>query len=134
MTFASFDDVQKRFHRELEDVDRPLIEARLQDAEGKIRVRVKDLDEKVVLDPLYMGIVVRVCADAVIRLIKNPDGYVQETDGNYTYMLSQQLAEGKLSIDPDEWRDLGVTRSVGVIHSVPLLATERSAIESPGSW
>lgn len=133
MSFASFDDVQERFHRELEDVDRVLIETRLKDAEGKIRRRVRDLDDKV-LDPEYMALVVRICADAVIRLIKNPDGYVQETDGNYTYMLSQQLAEGRLRIEQDEWNDLGVSRSVGVVHVSPMLPGELMSNESTGSW
>lgn len=133
MSYASFDDVQERFHRELEDVDRVLIETRLKDAEGKIRRRVRDLDDKV-LDPEYMALVVRTCADAVIRLIKNPDGYVQETDGNYTYMLSQQLAEGRLRIEQDEWNDLGVSRSVGVVHVSPMLPGELMSNESTGSW
>lgn len=133
MSYASFDDVQERFHRELEDVDRVLIETRLKDAEGKIRRRVRDLDDKV-LDPEYMALVVRICADAVIRLIKNPDGYVQETDGNYTYMLSQQLAEGRLRIEQDEWNDLGVSRSVGVVHVSPMLPGELMSNESTGSW
>lgn len=133
MSYASFDDVQERFHRELEDVDRVLVETRLKDAEGKIRRRIRDLDEKI-LDPEYMALVVRICADAVIRLIKNPDGYVQETDGNYTYMLSQQLAEGSLRIEPDEWSDLGVSRSVGVIHVSPMLPGEMIPNESTGSW
>lgn len=133
MSYASFDDVQERFHRELEDVDRVLIETRLKDAEGKIRRRVRDLDDKV-LDLEYMALVVRICADAVIRLIKNPDGYVQETDGNYTYMLSQQLAEGRLRIEQDEWNDLGVSRSVGVVHVSPMLPGELMSNESTGSW
>lgn len=133
MSYASFDDVQERFHRELEDVDRVLIETRLKDAEGKIRRRVRDLDDKV-LDPEYMALVVRICADSVIRLIKNPDGYVQETDGNYTYMLSQQLAEGRLRIEQDEWNDLGVSRSVGVVHVSPMLPGELMSNESTGSW
>ena len=121
MTLAKFEDVQSRFHRGIEEELRQLVETRLQDAEVKIRRRIKDLDERIFKDSYLEDVVVRVCADAVIRLIKNPDGFVQETDGNYTYMLSQALAEGDLTISSEEWADLGVRKGIGVFHVIPQL-------------
>lgn len=121
MSLAKFEDVQSRYHRDIEEELRQLVETRLQDAEVKIRRRIKDLDEKIFKDSYLEDVVVRVCADAVIRLIKNPDGYVQETDGNYTYMLSQALTEGNLTISSDEWGDLGVRKGIGVFHVIPQL-------------
>lgn len=121
MALAKFEDVQSRFHRGIEEELRQLVETRLQDAEVKIRRRIKDLDEKIFKDSYLEDVVVRVCADAVIRLIKNPDGFVQETDGNYTYMLSQALAEGDLTISSEEWADLGVRKGIGVFHVIPQL-------------
>lgn len=121
MSFASVEDVEVRFFRGLEPEERPLVEARLEDAEQKLRARIPDLDSRVENDPVFASIVVRVCADAVIRLVRNPEGYVQETDGNYTYMLSQAHADGRLSFTPDEWLDLGVRRGAGVVHVMPRL-------------
>ena len=121
MAYATFEDVQLRFFRELTPEELPLVEQRLQDAENRIRRRVRDLDSRVMDDPAYEDIVRQVCADAVIRLVRNPEGYIQETDGNYTYQLSQASADGRLTILPEEWADLGVRKSVGVVHNLPRL-------------
>ena len=37
-------------------------------------------------------------SDVVLRLVRNPEGYLSETDGDYTYMLRQDLASGKVSL------------------------------------
>ena len=121
MAYASFEDVEVRFFRELTEEERPLVEARVRDAEAKIRLRIPDLDARVAERPELADVVARVCADAVIRLVRNPEGYVQETDGNYTYMLAQSHADGKLSITPDEWEDLGIRSGVNVYHVIPQL-------------
>lgn len=121
MSYATFEDVEVRFFRDLLPEERDLVEARLDDAEGKIRSRIRNLDQKVLENPDYLNTVVRVCVDAVIRLIRNPEGFVQETDGNYTYMLSASSADGRLTILNEEWQDLGVRKSVGVVHTIPLL-------------
>lgn len=120
MGLATFEDVQNRFHRELEPEDRRLIETRLHDAEIKIRRKIQDLDFQLAEDPLLEDTVVRICAEAVLRLIRNPDGYVQETDGDYTYMRQQRLEEGKLTITAEEWADLGISKKISVIHMAPM--------------
>lgn len=124
MSIATFDDVQDRFHRELAEEDRRLVETRLSDAEGKIRAKIPDLEYRLSTEPGLEDIVKRICADAVLRLIRNPEGYVQETDGAYTYMLSQTLAEGKLIIEKDEWADLGIRTKVVTIHMNPARARQ----------
>lgn len=121
MSYATFEDVEVRFFRDLLPEERDLVEARLDDAEGKIRSRIRNLDQKVLENPDYLNTVVRVCVDAVIRLIRNPEGFVQETDGNYTYMLSASNADGRLTILTEEWQDLGIRKSLGVVHTIPLL-------------
>lgn len=121
MAFASVEDVEVRFFRELSLEERPLVEQRLNDAEARIRSRIPNLDERVVLDPSFLATVVQVCSDAVIRLVRNPEGYVQETDGNYTYMLSHASADGRLTILPEEWEALGARQGVRVVHTIPRL-------------
>lgn len=121
MALATFEDVQLRFYRELTEDEVPLVEQRLSDAENRIRRRIPDFDTRLIGEPGFRETVVQVCSDAVIRLVRNPEGYVQETDGNYTYMLSQASADGRLTILPEEWSDLGVSKKVGVIHAAPML-------------
>lgn len=121
MAYATFEDVQLRFFRELTPEEVPLVEQRLEDVENKIRRRITDLDERISLEPEYEDVVRQVCADAVIRLVRNPEGYVQETDGNYAYQLSHSSADGRLTILPEEWADLGVRKAIAVIHNLPQL-------------
>ena len=49
-------------------------------------------------------------ADSVLRLVRNPEGYLSETDGTYTYQLQTDLSGGRLQILDDEWTVLGVYR------------------------
>lgn len=126
MTLATFDDVQARFYRELDPEDRQLIETRLGDAERMIRRKVPDLDWRIEEDPLLGETVIQICADAVIRLIQNPEGFVQETDGGYTYMRAQSLAEGRLFITREEWADLGIRKKVSIIHIEPMRGRPRT--------
>lgn len=124
MAYAQFEDVQARYHLPIEDSLRTLIEARLGDAEGKIRSRIPDLDAKVASGEIPEATVVRVAADAVIRLVRNPDGYVSETDGNYTYQLAYDSGGSDLVIPAEDWLDLGVRKGIRVIHPGPLLPWE----------
>lgn len=111
MAHASASDVVVRWGKaEVEQEILDLIDVRLDDVERQIRKRIPDLDTQVA-DADYLADVKQVEADAVLRLVRNPDGYLSETDGNYTYMLRQDLSTGKLELLPEEWDTLGVTRS-----------------------
>jgi hypothetical protein len=51
-----------------------------------------------------------VIAEAVLRVLRNPDGYTNETEGNYSYGLNKQVASGYLMFTRDNISDLiGVT-------------------------
>ncbi len=108
MAAASVEDVQRRFVRPLEDQERVVVAQRLDDAEELIRARV---------DPASVApaVLAMVEAEMVLRLIRNPDGYSQETDGNYSYSVSALVASGRLEVLPDEWRLLGVRTGVGMV-------------------
>jgi len=109
-TIASAQDVENRWVRELSDEETTLVETRLADAERMIRRRVQDLDAKISAGDIDEEDVKQVEAEAVLRLLRNPEGFTQESDGNYTYQLSQRLASGRLEILDEEWEMLGVPR------------------------
>lgn len=111
MAYATPADVAVRWGRELSPEESALIGVRLADVERMILRRVPDLAAKIAAGTVLEDDVVQVEADAVLRLVRNPDGYVSETDGDYTYMLAQDSAPGRLSILPEEWELLGVTAS-----------------------
>jgi hypothetical protein len=111
MAFASVDDVAVRWSRDLSCEERELVSVRLEDVERLIRRRVPTLDDRLAAGSIDVEDLIQVEADAVLRLCRNPEGYVSETDGNYTYQLSKDLATGKLSLTSDEWAMLGVYRN-----------------------
>lgn len=117
-TIATAADVAGRWGKELTTEETALVVLRLGDVERRIRRRMKDLDDRITAGTTDVEDVKQVESDAVLRLVRNPDGYLSETDGNYTYMLSAENARGKLEILPEEWALLGWRRT-GMMTLVP---------------
>lgn len=111
MAYATSENVSVRWAREPSDEESALIEVRLDDVERMIRRRIPDLDDQITAETIDIDDLIQVEAESVLRLVRNPDGYVSESDGNYTYMLRQDMASGRLEILPHEWEMLGVVRS-----------------------
>ncbi|MCO5595391.1 hypothetical protein L7F22_049433 [Adiantum nelumboides] len=95
------------------------IEIRLDDVEALIKVRIPDLEDKVSSGAINLSLVILVESEAVLRLLRNPDGYIQETDGNYSYTLSAAVASGRLEIREDEWSLLGVQSGLMILSPMP---------------
>lgn len=113
MALAIPNDVQSRHLGEPLDADAlAVIGVRLGDVERMLKNRISDLLTKAAADPEYTENVKYVESEAVLRLIRNPDGFTQETDGNYSYMVSQKVASGRLEILDTEWQLLGLKRGV----------------------
>ena len=115
MAYATPTDVQARLGRTLDTSETQVVQARLNDAELIIRSRITDLDQKIIDGVILEAAVVMVEAEMVLRLVRNPDGYTSETDGNYTYQLSTEVASGRLSVMPNEWALLGIRGGVYTI-------------------
>lgn len=115
MAYASPDDIAERLGRDLDESETRIVTTRLEDAEELILARIPDLPQQITDGKIRERLVVMVEAEAVMRLIKNPEGYTQETDGNYSYSISSRVASGRLSIEPDEWSLLGIRASVALI-------------------
>ena len=111
MAYASASDVTARWARTPTDEEQTLIEVRLEDAERLIKRRIPDLDDKVTDGSVLEDDVIQVEAEAVLRLVRNPEGYLSETDGNYTYMLRSDIATGRLEILAEEWEILGLRKA-----------------------
>lgn len=110
MAFATADDVVTLWAKEPEPEVMTLIDRRLNQVERMIRRRIPDLDLKVQSSATFEADLIDIEADAVLRLVRNPEGYMSETDGTYTYQLQQDLSVGKLEVLDDEWTILGVNR------------------------
>lgn len=103
MAYATVADVETRLGRDLTDEEEAQVTELLEDVETLIKTRIPDLDAKVADGTIPERLVVMVEVNAVIRVLRNPDAYVSETDGNYSYTRSQDGSSGYLNILPIEW-------------------------------
>lgn len=115
MAYATPADVEARLGRELDEAETLVVQTRLDDAELILKSRIPDLDQKIVEGVISEDAVVMVESEMVLRLVRNPEGYTSETDGNYSYQISAEVASGKLSVLPYEWGLLGIRGGVYTI-------------------
>ena len=121
MPFATADDVRELIPREsLSTEETAMVERRIARAERIIRKRIPDLDDRILDGTLSDQDVGDVVIEAVLRVVRNPDGYTQEVDGNYSYILSSEN-NGKLFITDEEWEELGVKARSGIAWMVPTI-------------
>lgn len=114
MSYATPADVQVRMP-EGTSIDTAYVQALLDDAELLIKSKIPDLDTRVATGDILVDLVVMVEANMVMRVIRNPDGFVQETDGNYSYSISYAVASGLLEVTDKEWGLLGLQTGIGLI-------------------
>ncbi|ASU81409.1 hypothetical protein CDO52_00200 [Nocardiopsis gilva YIM 90087] len=129
MALATAADVQARLNRPLTAEEEQLAQTLLDDIESRIRARIPDLDERVAKDTNFRALVVQVEANAVLRVLRNPEGYRQETEGNYSYSLSAAVASGHLFVMDSEWDLLGASRGAFTI-TPHLQATRRPPLNA----
>lgn len=104
MTYATVEDVATRLGRPIsDDAERAQVGAWLEDIEQIIRGRLPDLDERVASGKPSEVVVTMLEANAVMRLVRNPDGKIQERIDDYSYGLNQTTARGYLYLTDDEW-------------------------------
>lgn len=85
----------------------PFIKAKIAQAVGRLQARYgtriqERLDSGLLTEDLYKGTI----AEAVLRILRNPDGYKMEQSGNYQYQLNSAVASGFLWFTGDNLIDL----------------------------
>lgn len=115
MAIATIDDVQDRASWELSEDERRLSGTLLRDVEAILVSRLPRLPDRAARSEPYRDLVVQVEANAVLRVLRNPEGYRQEAEGNYSYSLSAAVASGRLWILDDEWAMLGGRRGASTV-------------------
>jgi len=130
MAYATADDVAELLGRELTEAEAVIVERRLEYVEDVILTRIPDLAAKIAETPRLGRLLTMVEVDAILRLIKNPEGYTAETDGNYSYQIDGRVASGRISLLPEEWQLLGVRTAMFVLSpKVSLGRTEEGAVD-----
>lgn len=104
MTYAVIADVSTRLGRPIVDaLEVAQVNAWLGDVEALILARIPNLAEFVTAGDPTADLVKSVEANAVIRKIKNPNGYVSEGVDDYNYRLNENARKGDLFLTDDEW-------------------------------
>src|SRR3954454_18381759 len=111
MTYAKVADVQAIYGKSLSTEETALVERRLAQVDRKILRRIPDLDDQITAGTIDQADVVDIEAEAVLRVIRNPDGLFSEQDGSYGYQLSREAADNSLRIPAEEWERLGIKPS-----------------------
>ena len=107
MPFATAEDVRVLIPRdELSPEEGAMIEKRIAKVERMIRRRLPDLDTRIADGRLTDEDVHDVVVESVLRVVRNPEGYSTEIDGNYSYTLRPDF-DGQLHITDEEWESLG---------------------------
>jgi len=134
VSVATVEDVQKWLNRPLTAEERDWAKTLLGGAEVMIRSRIPDLVEKAAVDEHWREALVMVEANAALRVLRNPEGYRQETEGNYGYSLSAAVASGHLFIMNSEWDVLGYRSGAWTIAPVVRTACRRPDPWTPGGF
>ncbi|ORB67690.1 Gp19/Gp15/Gp42 family protein [Mycolicibacterium tusciae] len=110
-TYAKAADVQAIYGKSLTTEETALVERRLAQVERKILRRIPDLAAQIEAGDLDEADVVDIEAEAVLRVIRNPEGLYSEQDGTYGYQLSREAADNSLRVTAEEWERLGIKPS-----------------------
>ena len=102
---ATVDDVVSRF-RPLTTAEQVVAQTLLGDAWEMLLGRRPNLEADITSGAISEATVVRVVANMVIRVLRNPDGYLQESIDDYTYRRDAVVSTGLLHLTPDELADI----------------------------
>ncbi|SRX93246.1 hypothetical protein MSP7336_01482 [Mycobacterium shimoidei] len=111
MAYAKATDVQAIYGKSLTAEETALVNRRLEQVERKILRRIPDLADQIAEGDIDQDDVIDIEAEAVLRVIRNPEGLFSEQDGSYGYQLSREAADNSLRITAEEWERLGVKPS-----------------------
>lgn len=104
---ATWQDVQARW-RPLTEAEQQQATVRLADASALVRAYRPDVDQHLA-DDSYRATVLRVTAEAAVRVLRNPAGIKQESIGTRSYTLDASVAGGALYLTEHEQAALDLT-------------------------
>lgn len=109
------EEIAARLGRTLDEQEEKLVAVLAADALRLIKAKVPSFSERLASGVLEPGSVRMVIANAIVRVLKNPDGYRSESMGGMSYTIDTRAAAGFLTILGDEWKFLGVGQSAGFL-------------------
>jgi len=102
---ATISDIEERF-RPLTAAETVNAVAYLDDAWWMLTGRLPALEANITAGTVKVGNVVRVVSAMVIRILRNPDGKLEESIDDYRYRRDALISSGSLHVTGDELADL----------------------------
>lgn len=135
MAYATVEDVATRLGRPItEPTEVAQVDAWLEDVEVLIRARVPDLDALVTAGTPPEPVVVMVESNAVVRMVRNPEGKTQERIDDYSWGLPANPYAGSLYLTDVEWGLLEPGASDGAWTIRPYAASHNGTWLYPDVW
>lgn len=107
MPYATVNDVQTRFGRTLTTSETAQAEAWIGDIEAQIAQRIPTLEDQITAGNPTTAVVKAVVSNAVIRVLRNPEGLRQRQfsidDYSESATVDVALSAGLLYLTDDEW-------------------------------
>lgn len=119
MPYATLADVQARYEKDIPDDLTTFVEARLDDANMLLDVRVPSLAGRLGSE-VPAGLARMVVVDAVLRVLRNPDGFKGEHGAEYGYYYGSTEALGRVAFSPEDLADLQPSGQRSRVRSVGL--------------
>jgi hypothetical protein len=109
--YAGVEDVRSAWNRPVPESRVPYVQDKLDRAHRLLRRRAPGLDARVAGGQLAPEDVGDVIVRMVIRVLRNPEGYRTETDGDYSYGRDTRSASGELTVTDEDLEELGYGKS-----------------------
>lgn len=117
---ADFDDVKTRSTRAISESQKPWVEAKLGDAWEMLKAKVPGLVERIESEDLSNSLVVAILAEAVIRVLKNPNSVRSTGIDDAQVTIDYTVASGRLYFLDEELALLMPSVAASGFYSVPL--------------
>lgn len=128
------DDIEARW-RPLTDPEKVVAATLVDDAIAWATVEVPSLEGRIATSPAVARNATRILANAVIRVLKNPEAYRQESDGSYSYTLDAAVSSGELRLTARDLRALAARGRSGSVSlhdpALPLIASPARGPRDP---
>jgi hypothetical protein len=107
VAIITISDLEARW-RSLTSAEEAIAPTLIEDVEAWAMLAVPTL-EAALVDPsaAFLQNVKRIFATAVIRVLKNPQAYRSESDGDYSYSFDRVVSSGELNLSQADLRMLG---------------------------
>lgn len=106
MAYATWQDVQNRFSRDLTAREKIQVTEWLDDVESTILSRIPNLADLIAAGTILPRTVVKIESQVVLRKLDNPQGKLTERIDDYSYTRDSSTAKGVLELYDSEWEEL----------------------------